>query len=529
MPDPQSASSKSEGAMFPLSESLPLFKAFDQAADEEQARRAPDDFEESRSRLMALIDMLPQRKVIQDEHAARWLERTLKTSVERMELEHGEGGATVADVHRHVLWHVRRASGIGGSEAGTVLKHFRGKKGTFGDAHNLVLEKLLIMSPQPSTPEMARGVRAEPWVQRMYHEQHGVQSHEEDLKKLKGFRWDRRPAAVGTPDDIVIHTTGELAGLKRCLDYKAPSAAVVEDYESKGVSLDYICQLHHYAILQMASGSMFNVMSIEAFDPRTFTIVSFPVAFDKELGKELVDGTHRLWHEFVMMGIVPDAPKPDDLNVEDEKLKEIGIQAAFLKVLADEISKRQAMLIENISTMGSEWHDLATGKMDLAIGSFTRSRKWDAEKLRDLAEAAEVDVQDFMVLDKKREVDAPAAVSFLTQLHEALEQEDAESIEKLLGDYRKSGAPIKAKLDAEALADHLEGKGICTLSAALIGEKFVLSTKKKGPEFERLSHLRGEVSELVDGIEEMAAEHAPRIIRGEIQNDQGFDPSLDMA
>lgn len=522
-------SAKEAPEIFPLEDSLPLFRAFDAAADAEAARKAPTDFEESRKRLAALIDKLPQRRAIKDEHATRWLERTMRTAVDRMELEHGEGNATVADVHNHVFWHVRRASGIGGSEAGTVLKHYRGKKGTFGDAHNLVLEKLLIMSPQPSTEEMARGVRAEPWVQRMYHEQHGVKSDEEDLAKLKNFRWAKRPASVGTPDDIVTHTQGEWAGLKRCLDYKAPSAAVVEEYENNGVSMDYICQVHHYAILQLASGSKFDVMSIEAFDPRSFKIVSFPVEFDIELAKEIAGACHRLWHENVMMGVVPDAPAVDELNVHDAALKNFGVQAAFLKVLGDELGKRQKDLLERISTMGAEWHEVATGKMDLSVAAFTRKRKWNEDKLRDLAEAADIDVTPFEIPDKKGKVDAQAATDFLQDLHAALKEEDQEAVDKLLKDYLDAGAPIVTKLDMDKLAEHLEERGISVNEAAGVQESFALSRKSKGPEFERLSHLRAEVSELVDGIEAMAEEQAPKIIIGEIDADEEYDPAVEMA
>ena len=529
--DPKTPEKGTEPApeIFSLEASLPLFHAFDAAAAAEQDKEDPKDFDESRARLSALIDKLPQRNAIKNEHAARWLDRTMRTAVDRMELEHGEGNATVGDVHRHVFWHVRRASGIGGSEAGTVLKHYRGKKGTFGDAHNLVLEKLLIMSPQPSTDEMARGVRAEPWVQRMYHEQYGVKSDEKDLARLKNFRWAKRPASVGTPDDIVSHTSGEFAGLKRCLDYKAPSAAVVEDYENNGVSMDYQCQVHHYAILQLASGSKFDVMSIEAFDPRSFRILSFPVEFDVKFAKEIADGCHRMWHENVMMGVVPDAPAPDDLNVKDEKLIEIGVQAAFVKVLGDELTKRQKQLIESISLMGSEWHELATGKMELAVAAFSRTRKWNEEKLRNIAEAAEIDIAPFEIPDKKGKVDAQAASDFLIQLHEALTENDADSVKKLLDDYAASGAPIVTKLDTDKLAEHLEEHGISVIEAAEVAEAFRLSTKKKGPEFERLSHLRTEVSDLVDGIETLAQEHAPKIIRGEETPEKDFDASMDMA
>jgi predicted phage-related endonuclease len=513
--------------MFPLSKSLELFKAFDRAADLESAAPPPETTEESRARLYSLIWELPQKSALKDKHVQRWLDRTMQTAFDRMELEHGEGNATVKDVHDHVFWHVRRASGIGGSEAGTVLKHYRGKRGTFGDAHNLVLEKLLILSPQPSSEEMARGVRAEPWVQRMYHEQHNVESHP-DLKKLKNFRWDRRPASVGTPDDIVVHTQGELAGKKRCLDYKAPSAQVVSDYEENGISLDYRCQVHHYAILQLASGSKFDVMSIEVFDPRSFKIMSFNVDFDLEFAKEIADGCHRLWHENVMMGVVPDAPSTDVLDVKDKALVDLGVQAAFLKVLIEDLTKRQKDLLERITTMGSVWHDSAVGKMELAVAALNRKRSWDEDKLRDIAEAAEVDLTPFEVRNKKGKVDATAAANFFRDLDAAIKEEDREAIDKLINDIAKAGVPIETKLDTDKLAEYLQEHDISVTEAVGVKESFLLSRKTKGPEFERMEHLRHEVSELVDGIEKIAEEHAPKIILGE-EDDEDYDPAADMA
>lgn len=81
----------------------------------------------------------------------------------------------------------------------------------------------------------------------------------------------------------------------------------------------------------------------------------------------------------------------------------------------------------------------------------------------------------------------------------------------------------------DKLAEHLEERGISVNEAAGVQESFALSRKSKGPEFERLSHLRGEVSDLVDGIEAMAEEQAPKIISGEIDGDEEYDPAMEMA
>lgn len=514
---------------------LPLFKAFDAAADEEAGRPAPVDFNESRARLSDLIDKLPQRAAIRDDHKARWIEKTLHSAAERMAIEMGgEENVTVGAVHSHVLWHVRRASGIGGSEAGTIVKHFRGKKGTFGDARKVAMEKLLIMSPQPSTEQMARGVRAEPWIQRMYHEKHKTSSHEADLKKLRGYRMDKYPASVGTPDDIIVHTCGPRAGQKGCIDYKAPSADVVEEYEEKGISEDYVCQVHHYGTLQLASGSKFDFMSLEVLDPRSFQILSFEVPFDKPLAREILHSIDLLWHAYIMNGILPVAPAPDELAVEDERLKAIATQAAMLKVLSDDLTKRQKDLLERISALGADWHGLATGKMSLEVASFNRGRDWDEEALLMLAEQVGQNVDQFRKVGKGKaaqKIDAEECITILQDLIAAAgEAENGAQIVEELVKLGGEGLPIAKKLDLDALAEALEAEGVSTLSAAKVRETFKLSAKKSGPEYERLSHLKDQMSELATGIEEMIVAQAPNILAGTLEEDsEDFDPAMDMA
>lgn len=573
-------------APIPVSQSLPLFLAFDAEADAEAGRPDPKDWVASRQRLAQLIDALPQRAVILEADKDSWLERTMRTALMRIEMEM-EGSAytpeeqkevsaimeTLADaetektlreqserrlaelnrmiqerteglrdensdhskrdletkvaaVHKHVMWHIRRASGIGGSEASTVRKHFEGKRGTFGDAHNLVLEKLLKLAPRPSTPEMARGVRAEPHVQAMYHAKHAVRSEGRDLRRMRNFRWGRRPASIGTPDDIVIHTIGPHAGLKRCLDYKAPSAAVVKDYLKNGVSEDYVIQLHHYAVLQLASGSKFDVMSIEAFNPDSFEIVSFEVPFDKDLAQEVIAANHRLFHEFILNGIVPDAPKPDDLAVEDEAIIKLAAEAAMLKKLSDAVILRQKELLERISLTGAAWHEQATGKMDLQVASFNRKRKWDEVTLRQLAVAGNVDIAPFLVADKKGELDADQATDYYKDLMQAYAA-GPEAFAEVGATIAAMGLPVVTKLNVDGLAEELSNQGIDTLVAAGVSESFLITRKTKGPEYERLMQLEGWVGEMTDAIVEMAEANYQRVILGRDPEQQALDDEVD--
>ena len=526
--EPQTSVPEAAPEQYDRAEALKLFLEFDAATEAETSRPEPASIEESRDRLRALIEKLPQRAAIEDANAERWLERTMRMAHDRMEIEHGEGKATAANIHSHVFWHIRRASGIGGSEAGTVVKHFRGKRGTFGDANALVKEKLLIMSPQNSTEVMSRGIRAEPWIQKIHHEHEKMKTDEDALQKLRGFRWAKRPAGIGTPDDIVIPQSGYVTGQRELVDYKAPSADVMKDYDTKGVSFDYVCQLHHYEIIARAAGVKIDGRSIRALDPRGFRIASFPVELDSALARELSWNIDRLWHENIMMGVVPAAPKPDDLEILDEELVRIGVLAAGLKVLEDDIKTRKDDLLKRISAAAGEWHDIATGKLNLVVGSYSRDRVWDEETLRDLAISAGVDASVFEKADKK--LDQDIAMKFLTDLHKALMND--EEVDALLADFRIEGVPMATKLDMGKLADELENQGVSTVTAARVKETLRLSQKKSGPEADRLSLLRGEVSDMAEAIETAFEDQVARIIKGEEQaealelddSDLGIEP-----
>lgn len=487
------------------------YDAFDAAAQAELEAPPPADFPESERRLMGLIDRLPQRPVIQDHHASRWLERTITMSIGRVELDRGEGNATVGDVHAHALWHVRRASAIGGSEIGTIVKHFRGDRGNFTSAKNLALEKLLIMSPQRSTPEMARGNRAEPWLQRMYLAEHGVRSDPEALALLKGYRWHRLPQLVGTPDDIVVLPDGR----RKVVDYKCPSADVNAEYEKNGVSFDYVCQVHHYGVLAQSAGARFDEMEVAVFDPRYFVIHQYKVERDPALIQEIMKSAKAFWDEFVMNGLIPDDIAPDALEIKEGEMYDLGVQAVVLKVMGDELETRRKELLSRISAMGSEWHELATGKLDMGFASFTRSRKWDEAVLTELARTVAVDPQAH--LKETDKPDAEKAIGLLAALHKRIvEGQDPAPI---LADIARTGVPMKSEVDLEALEKAVRDAGVNTTPAAGLTEKFLISQKKKGDDADNVRAIKTEAIALADEIEGLIQLVGGRILAGEEPED----------
>lgn len=484
---------------------LARFHDFDRAVSRDISLDPPKDMEDSITRLFRLIEALPQREAIQSHHAEKWLERCVQMAMGRMEMEHGN--VQIKDVHDHVLWHIRRASGFGGSDAGTLLKHMDGKRGNFTTAHNLVLEKLLIMSPQPSTPEMSRGIRAEPWIQKIYQEKTGSRTDDASLALLRGFRWDRAPFLAGTPDDIVIQTSQK----RRLVDYKAPSADVCSGYESNGISEDYVAQLHHYATIAMAAGCRFSEMSIEVLDPRCFDVISYEVPFDKEIARRIVGASRQIWIDNVMQGVVPDAPSSDVLNSDDPDLIDFGHQAAMFRAMKEQAEAREKEMIERISVLGTVMHDKATGKLELGVADYIRNRSWDEDQLKSLAVAAGLDISDHEKVTDN--IDLEAAGKCLSDLLEAYRE--GHDIQERLTSLLEEGLPMKKKLDAAGLAEALEDYGIDTIEAAGIKASFGLTRKKKGLGAERLVELRTAVSDLMEDLDEVVRETAGKIIKGE--------------
>lgn len=520
---------KKASAPRPLSAvNLAPFTEFDAFAEAEARRGAPADFAESITRLARVINKLPQRPAIKDDDARRWLENTMRMAVKRMVIEHGEDGFGVSAVHNHVLWHIRRASGIGGSDASTVLKHYRGQRGTFGDANDLVKEKLLILSPQPSTDVMARGVRAEPWIQKICHENFKTRTDEASLSKLRGFRPAILPAAVGTPDDITLPVSSGLPDdEERSIDdYKAPSADVCEDYDANGVSFDYVCQLHHYGFISRQADIAFDKMAIKALDPRSFTIAVYPVEYDDELAAELNTAIDRIWNEHVMLGVVPDAPRPDALPVEDEALINMAAEAAMMKIFMDDAKARHDDLRKRISEVSGIWHDLATGNMDLKIGAFSRRRSWKKDELLSLADRAGIETDEFYTVNPKK-IDAGAALKLFQKLVSTAEKDG--DVDRIVDEMIKS-PPFEKKLDSDRLAEHLEDQGISLLTAMDVDESLRLSTKKKGPEADRLSMAREHVGMLMAAIEGSMADAVQSVLTADQeQPENDHDADYEMS
>lgn len=491
------------------------FKLFDETHSLVSQER-PSTIEAMSVQLRRAIDVLPQRNVIQDDHVEPWIDRVLYLASRRM----GERGENIAYDKRmeatftHACWHVRRLSGIGGSESGAILAHMSGQapdlgdnsgESTFETARNIVAGKLLIVAPSAPTRDMSRGVRAERHIRAMYHESRGVTSAEDELAKWHGHRPSKAPWIIGTPDDFVILPTAQ----RKLLDYKAPSAESFDKFQ-KEVPFEYRSQLHHYGIVASSAGVHFDVMSLAVFSPRDFEVVEFPVEINREFATHLARAVSAVWRRNVMTGVLPDIVEHENLTPDDPGLIRIGHRMTLMKMIQEDIGKRQADMAKQLSAYFTQVAGNTIGRADFEVSTYNRGRKWDEAMLQEMADAAGVDVAPFMAASDKP--DADMMVSMLSAIKSRIEA--GEPAEEAVQELLLNGLPMKASFDKDACATALAELGVDTNPAAGVDTRFLISQKKKGPIAELVSGLRDAASDIVNALENVGEQNIEDIFNG---------------
>jgi hypothetical protein len=256
-------------------------------------------------------------------------------------------------------------------------------------------------------------------------------------------------------------------------------------------------------------------MEVAVFDPRYFVIHQYAVERDPALIQEIMKAGQVFWDEFVMHGLIPDDLAPDALEIQEGEMYDLGVQAVMLKVMGDELETRRKELLERISAMGSEWHELATGKLDMGFASFTRARKWDEAALVELAESVGVDPKTH--LKDSGKPDADRAVALVLALHKRITEGADPS--PVLADIARDGVPTKITIDLDALEEAVRGAGVNTTPAAGLAEKFLISQKKKGEDADNVRAIKTEAIAFADQIEETIQQVGGQILQGEPDED----------
>ncbi len=439
------------------------------------------------------VKALPQAHAIPEARAMHWILRTVEAEAGRAR---GTGSpVTVANLLQAVCWHLRRATGIGGSDAGTLLAESRGEQPAFGNtARNIAAEKLLILPPQPATPAMMRGIRAEPWLQQIYLAQTGAQSEDHALGSLRNARDPDAPWRIGTPDDFV-HVLRDPAGGRRMIDYKCPGPEIFSQMCDDGIGIDYSCQLHHYRAIALQAGIEIDTMAIAAFDAENFLVREFPVDHDPDLDRDLERACADFW-ALVEAGTLPE-PRDVPAMLEDtDDARDTLAHITLLRTISREIDTRASALRHELELRYRDQR----GKLRIPSASWTIADEWDENELRTLADRAEVDVTAHETVSQKP--DPVACVARLRQLHAALETGGDPF--PVLDDLRERGMPMSRKLNAAALAAALAEEGVDTAAARGWTSRYLLSTRTADRPV--VEAVRAEAAGMADEVEAVARE-----------------------
>jgi predicted phage-related endonuclease len=331
---------------------------------------SPDDMETLVRDHLEAISRLPQATVLLPENVSRWLADTLRIDPERVE------------------WHIQRAGGFGGSEAGLLLEWAtrndpRPIVGTgWGTPTRLVRQKLLMLAPDAPGVDARRGIALEPIIAQMF----------EDTLAREGRVWTRR-------DDLkrIVESGGhpampwmrasldgfyEIDGKLWIIDFKAPSETSLEKHREK-LSMGYVAQLNHYAMV--ARGFMVKVdgLALAMFDYRRFgeePLAIFDVRPDLDLQHRIAEGGRSLWHEHVLTGRVP-AVNDAVTDVIPEGLVELLEELRRTKRGVAELMRRKDALSEEILARMSA-AGLEKIAVDLSEGSATVTLRRDLDTER---------------------------------------------------------------------------------------------------------------------------------------------------
>ncbi|MBA1280214.1 YqaJ viral recombinase family protein [Stutzerimonas stutzeri] len=281
------------------------------------------------SDIQRLLTSLPQASVINQEHAGRWLEGVMRYHRKRAE------------------WHAKRLYGIGGSEMGAVLRGLNElKESGFSTFRRVVEHKLMMRLPEYQTIHMKRGTVLEPLARLAFLYRYRA---EQDVAAIRGAEKARgRPGyewLVGNPDDLVI-----LNGKRFLVDYKVPSQ--VDDE----IEYDYQVQLHHYDLMCQMGGVKTDGLLLAKLDlspelanglverfssmteaqihevARSIANINMPgmrvvgLVLDKSrsMQVDILEAGATAWNDFVLAGNVPPKPREQLVELDDERMLEVG-------------------------------------------------------------------------------------------------------------------------------------------------------------------------------------------------------------
>jgi len=301
-----------------------------------------------------------------------------------------------------VEWHIQRAGGFGGSEAGLLLEWATQNDpspivGTgWGTPARLVRQKLLMLAPDAPGIDARRGIALELVIAQIF----------EDTLARDGKIWKRR-------DDLkhIVELGGHpampwmrasLDGLYEInsklwiVDFKAPSETSLEKHREK-LSVGYISQLNHYAMVARRFGVEIDNLALVMFDYRRFgekPLIIFEVQPDLELQRRIAKGGRSLWHEYVLAGLVPALKESSVDSIPQGLIESLEELRQIKRNVADLMRRKDALSEEVLAKMSAAGLEKISVELPEGSATVTLRRDLDVERASERLDAFRASAND---------------------------------------------------------------------------------------------------------------------------------------
>lgn len=395
------------------------------------------DTEAIEAQLWERLDTLPQRDVIDLSDARQWISYMANMMPDE------------------AMWHMIRASGVGGSEIGGLTRNFMGHRADhMFSAHDWALGKLLRKTPEPSFGVLKRGHDMEPIHAKRFYEETGSYRDLNAYNALSNAQgqalWMRY-----SPDDLVLFDTPflleqgmqdtiELQG-RILVDYKAPTQVD----KSNQVSFQYACQLHQGAMLANEKGIDIHGCLLSQFDWATWSLKNSFIQINPELCELIQQAGDHYWDD-VMNGRIPRYVIRNTVQLlpeRRERYQKVAERLGVVNAMRTELDKASEILRDT-----------------LVGGVKTEQERFDGQVV-DYGGILKISAPMRIDDNKARKILGEEALESLYATQPEIKEESPEVIEavtRILGDQAAKSLMTKettVKYNMKALVDRLKELG----------------------------------------------------------------------